>query len=206
MCGRFSQHWEVSEWNELWPAEWRSQDFVPRYNVSPGTAMLAVAHNLDNRAVGGLVYWGIKTHHTFLINARAETVDQKATFRPLLAQGRLVIPMNGYYEWHHETRQPHYIYTAKPLWALGLHRSGDDGGAVILTRPAVPELAAIHSRMPLLASSRDEAQEWLWRDGDQHLALLERLLASEPPMKAHAVSKRVNKSSNEGSDLIVPLF
>jgi putative SOS response-associated peptidase YedK len=204
MCGRFSQHWEVSEWNELWPADWHVQEYLPRYNVGPGTAMLAIVHDAADHAVGGMMHWGIKTPRTFLINARAETASSRPTFRPLLDQGRLVVPMNGYYEWHQQSRTPFYIFRSQPVWALGLyHKTADGPRAVILTRAATASLVDIHARMPVF-TDRETAQEWLTRSKPRYEEVLERLLSTEPAVQFHAVSRRVNKATNEGPELIAP--
>lgn len=207
MCGRFSQHWEVSEWNELWPADWHTADYLPRYNVAPGMPMLAIAHDAADRAVGGMVQWGLKTPRAFLINARAETVAARPTFRPLLARGRLVIPMNGYFEWHQSTHAPYYIYDRQhlPIWALGLFQATPEGSrAVILTRAAMDTLAGIHSRMPVF-TDRNTAAKWLGRATTDYQVVLAQLLTDHPPVSWHAVSPRVNKAAQEGPELVMPL-
>lgn len=183
---------------------WRAQDYDPRYNVAPGTAILAFVHGSDNQAAAEVVDWGLKTPRTLLINARAESVTTRPTFRPLLANGRCVIPMNGYFEWHHATRQPYYLYpaTGAPAWALGLYRVGlPRPAAVILTRPAAASVDAIHARMPLLAS-REEAETWLWRSGPDWLEVLPRLLATNPDLGFHQVATTVNNARHQGPDLI----
>lgn len=199
LCGRFSQYWPLSQWQEIWPFDSGTFNYEPRYNVAPGTPMLVLECHAT-RLEGRLVFWGIKTPQAFLINARVETVRTRPTFRSLLSTGRMVIPMNGYFEWDRLTHQPYYIYDVKdrPIFALGLY--GADG-SVILTRPACDTLAAIHSRMPVLAP-RDLAQEWLFRG---HIAnLVNAIVTTVPPLTVHAVGRRVNKSTNQGADLIEP--
>lgn len=208
MCGRFAQYWAFKDWQEAWPADWHVADFQPRYNVSPGTQMLSVVHDRDDRAIGGLILWGLKTPKAFLINARSETVQSRPTFRQLLAQHRLVVPLNGYYEWDQTTRQPYYIAPAdgEPAWALGLYQPGPDGArAVILTEAADPQLESIHPRMPVLVD-HPRAEAWLRRLTPQYQDVLASLNGTAAlPLTATAVSKRVNSSREEDASLIRPL-
>ena len=207
MCGRFSQHWSLDELSRQWPVDWRLDLFERRYNVAPSMPILTVVHDAGDRPVGGLMTWGIPTPRLFLINARAETAASRPAFSSLVKTGRLVVPMNGYYEWHQNTKQPYYIREAGHAvsWALGLYKMTPDGPrAVILTRAAPGPLAAIHPRMPVLAS-RAAAEKWLEQRRPQYQDVLTALQATDPPMACHAVSKRVNKAAHDGPDLIEPL-
>ncbi len=207
MCGRFSQYWSVDEWNRVWPADWRVRDVAARYNVAPGTAILALVHRVDAGMVGGPIMWGIKTSRGMVINARCESMTVRPMFRALLSYHRLIIPMNGYYEWQRRTQQPYYLYNVggEPLWALGLYQPTSEGArAVILTRAALPPIAAIHERMPLLADQASAAQ-WLQCDAPQYLELVRQLSAQTPQLQCHAVSKQVNGARHEGPLLIQAL-
>lgn len=199
MCGRFSQYWVTDEWERFWPAEWRIDDGVPRYNVGPGTLILAIVHGAQDKAIGGPIRWGIKTSHGLVINARVETMASRPLFRALVSSSRLIIPMNGYYEWHQETKQPYYLHDPyqNPLWALGLYQRNREGSsAVIITRPAPPSLAGIHNRMPLLAD-RDMAERWLNRNPQQPMEVVQQLLMQFPQLLARPVSTRVNNTRND---------
>lgn len=205
MCGRFSQHWDMSQWDEIWPAQWPKSGYEPRYNVAPGTNILALSQRYNNHSVGRVVTWGIKTPRSFLINARAESLNLRPTFRSLLSKNRLIIPMNGYYEWHQHSRQPYYIQSqgSECLWALGLYQpsSGMLSRAVILTQPAMPSVSAIHSRMPVLVS-RELAEDWLNPATDQYRDVLNGLVSRTTRLIVQPVSIRVNKSLNQGADLV----
>ncbi len=208
MCGRFSQHWPQELWQDAWPVDWRVKDFEPRYNVAPGTAVLTFIHDHEDQTLAGLMQWGIPTPKMLLINARSETVESRPTFRPLLAKSRCVVPLNGYYEWHQQTRQPYYIrphQDDRPGWALGLYQMTPEGARlVILTRAATTELSAIHPRMPVLAD-RDLAEVWLDRRESRYRQVLAMMLASEPHYPLRAVSTRVNRAREQGPDLIQPI-
>lgn len=207
MCGRLTQHWTAEAWQAAWPMEWQATLYVPRYNVSPGTSVLAVVHDRQGSAVAGLMHWGLKNPKGGLvINARGETLAERPMFRPLLDRGRVVIPMNGYFEWEPSTKAPYYLYAQKhPLWALALYRREREGLArfVILTRPAAPRLQRLHPRMPLLADL-SSARAWLTaRPVEEVLAGL--LQQDIDYLTVHRVSNAVNSSRHEGADLIHPL-
>ncbi len=207
MCGRFSQYWGLEQWNQAWPVDWHVSALAPRYNVAPGTPILSIVSDSLGHPVGGFLDWGLRTARGLIINARAETVESRPTFRPLLERGRCVVPMNGYYEWHQDTRQPYYMEAGdgEPLWALGLYDTGPQGSrAVILTRPAASGLDTIHPRMPVLADASG-AQAWLSRPRAQCRDILDVLMHEAPLLHTHPVGRRVNKSSQDGPDLIQPL-
>ncbi|NMP22314.1 SOS response-associated peptidase [Sulfobacillus harzensis] len=208
MCGRLTQHWTIKDWNQVWAAEWRADRYRPRYNVAPGTEVLALVKSRQGPVVGGLLYWGLPNPRGGLvINARAETLFSRPMFRPLLSNGRAVVPMNGYYEWHHETHQPYYLTDKhSPLWALALYRRDTDRARlVIITRPASRMLESLHPRMPLLAD-RELAEGWLSDQGDIPRGVLDHLMAFDTPgIEVVPVSRTVNSSRNEGPELIRPL-
>jgi len=208
MCGRFSQYWSLEQLDAMWPVDWHVAELPPRYNVAPGSAILTIVCDSQDRAIGGLMTWGMRMSKTVLINARAETVEERSTFRPLFYAGRCVVPMNGYFEWHQQSRQPYYMTRDGEDangWALGLYQKGAGGAqVVIMTRPATALLAGIHPRMPLVVGKSD-AQAWLSRQTPAYRSILNRLLGEETPMRVIPVSHRVNRASQDGPDLIQPM-
>lgn len=202
MCGRFTQHWTRSKWDGLWPVAWRVEDVPVRYNVTPGTPVLVLANSRRDETSAGLIVWGLRSAKGLLINARAETLRERPSFRPLLDTGRAVVPMNGYYEWHHSTRQPYYIQAETPLFALALFRRQDrTAELVIVTRPASAEVREIHDRMPALAS-KAQAETWLSRQRGQFSEVLNRLVVEAPALVARPVAKTVNRPHAEGPELV----
>ena len=95
-----------------------------------------------------------------LINARAETLTQKQTFRPLLKK-RCLVPANGYYEWRKtgSSKLKNFIgYEDQPLFAFtGLT---DGTHFTILTSAPITSIQYIHSRMPVILSPEGE-RAWL---------------------------------------------
>jgi putative SOS response-associated peptidase YedK len=116
-----------------------------------------------------------------VINARAETVTEKPMFRQHFLRNRCLIPSSYYFEWEKsgDKKIRYAIGWRTPLFMAGLYRHEKDSHLptfVIITRPATPELAFIHDRMPLLVSG-DRQQEWLYDNDYIHYAL------AHPPLE-----------------------
>ena len=96
------------------------------------------------------------------INARAETAQEKPSFREDTLVGRVLVPCSGYYEWKDGAK--YQIGTGELLFLAGLcHAEGGAHRYVILTTKPTPEVAEIHDRMPLVIE-REDAENWLYSD------------------------------------------
>ena len=88
-----------------------------------------------------------------LINARAETVTQKQTFRKSFLERRCLIPASGFYEWDKEKNK--YYFSRKDdnlLFLCGFYRIEDgEPRFMILTKNASPPVARHHDRIPVIA-------------------------------------------------------
>ena len=110
-----------------------------------------------------LMNWGLAVEWDTkpLINARAETLTERKTFRPLLER-RCLVPATAYFEWRHDggRRLKNRIAPADGgiVAFAGLR---DDDRFVIVTCPAAPAIAAINDRMPVVLAGRAED---LWLD------------------------------------------
>lgn len=126
-----------------------------------------------------LMKWGYAGYGNRVINARSETAFTKPMFRRSLMERRCLIPARGYFEWKRnstggKTKQKFALYRAdKPLFMAGLWHE-EQGETlpvfVILTRDAVPTMAHIHDRMPLILTD-DTCGEWLRQDADMGLMM-----------------------------------
>ncbi len=215
MCGRFT----LTATPEALAALFDLPDapaLPPRYNIAP-TQPVAVVRTAphDGRRELALVRWGLipswakdPSIGSRLINARAETVAEKPSFRSAFKRRRCLVPASGFYEWRAEggRKQPYYIYAADgaPLAIAGLweHWEGPEGDVVesctLLTTEANDLVRPIHDRMPVFLPPAAFA-DWLDPDIDQPGPLLA-LLAPYPAaaMAAHAVSPLVNAVRNDG--------
>lgn len=216
MCGRYV----LAEINALAERFGIADDLpsvAPRYNVAPTQSMPVVVKHSPNRLV--LMRWGLvpswakegKTEQT-LINARAETLAQKPTFRRLLASQRCLVPASGFYEWQQTGagKVPHYIgLKDEPLFGFaGLYdRWTDAQGTEVLSYTIITTapnalMAPIHNRMPAILG-RDEEEFWLNPDETEAERLLPLLKPyPEEQMKATTVSRAVNNVRNDGPGLV----
>jgi putative SOS response-associated peptidase YedK len=103
-----------------------------------------------------------------MINARAETVAEKPSFRAAFRRRRCLVAADGFYEWQARdgAKQPYYVTTAdgRPIAFAGLWECwGGDAPLetfTILTTEASPDLALIHHRMPVILAPAHQST-WL---------------------------------------------
>ncbi|MDA8193670.1 MAG: SOS response-associated peptidase [Thermaerobacter sp.] len=220
MCGRFSLALDWAEMERELPFDHDPGPWLPQYNIAPGALVLCVAAAGGQRQ-GRLVRWGMvppwageQSSGRALINARVETVDRKASFRVGLQTGRCLVPADSYYEWAPGTapRQPYRIVPVGHtlLWMAGLYQSWDDRrreqrvtGLVILTRSAVPAVAAIHPRMPVILS-RELAEQWLSARGSEVDPIVRPPWPDPGPLRAYRVGLAVNRAGQGGRELHAP--
>ncbi len=208
MCGRFTQSHSWAEIVELYKLTERSAPaLAPSWNVPPthnaGVIVLDETSSRLQAMRWGLVPFWAKDPSigSKLINARSETLAEKAAFRQALKSRRCVVPVSGFYEWRRlgKGKQPYFIARAdgRPLTLAGLwERWGDLLTFTIITVPADETLSPIHDRMPAMLTP-EGALEWL-KAGDA--AVLE---ASAPGSLAiWPVSTRVNSPANNDSRLV----
>jgi putative SOS response-associated peptidase YedK len=162
---------------------------------------------------------GDSTMASSLINARAETVAEKPSFRTPFRNRRCVIPATGFYEWKSgggKRKVPHLIEVDdQPLFAMaGLwdrwqvrDRSGKKSGEIletfsIITVDAIPELQWLHHRMPRIVSGL-ELEQWL--DPASDPAGLTNWIANSPSeirIRHRAVTRDVNSPQNDFPELL----
>jgi putative SOS response-associated peptidase YedK len=215
MCGRYAL---ISE-----PAALVAQfaiappsPFAPRYNIAPSQAVLVVRHEhgeprATHHAWGLLPAWSKDPRASRRpINARAETISDKPSFRAAFRRRRCLVPADGYYEWAKRGtgKQAFYLYgTDHQCFAMaGVWETWERDGTVIescalITRAANTEVSQIHDRMPVIIAARDYGQ-WLGQTTPN--ADINALVAAggDQPMSWHAVSKRVNSPANDGVECV----
>jgi putative SOS response-associated peptidase YedK len=143
-----------------------------------------------------------------MINARAESVAEKPSFRAAYKRRRCLVLADGFYEWVREAggKTPYFITRAdeQPLAFAGLWEHWRDKEtdvsletATLITTSANDFMQQLHHRMPVVL---DPATADSWLAGDNEL--LEFAGEFCPDMKAWPVDKRVNSPRNEGDELI----
>jgi putative SOS response-associated peptidase YedK len=186
-----------------------------RYNIAPTQEVAAVRMEPDSgQRELGLLHWGLipswakdKKIASKLINARAETVAEKPSFRSAFTKRRCLILADGFYEWQKlegGKKQPHYIHRQDdmPFAFAGLWESWNgEGEAVesctIITTSANEVMQPLHDRMPVILSGKDYD---LWLDpAFKDKAALQELLKPCPVdwLEAYPVSTRVNSPKHD---------
>ena len=196
-------------------------ELVPRYNVAPSQVVpVVVLKDADRtlqiqrfRLIPAWSKEGPPKYATF--NARAEDIEQKATYRRPFQRQRCLVPADGFYEWKQEGKSkiPMHIrlrdgglFAFAGVYDRWTHpETGDPIGsfALITTRPN-DLIRPIHNRMPVILAP--EAED-IWLDPDcTDVELLKSLLRPYPPdaMEAYPVSPAVNRPANDSPALIEP--
>ncbi len=214
MCGRFAFYSPSEAAAALFGAT-GSVDFPPRYNIAPTQSVAAVRHGADNERELVALRWGLipfwakdPSIGNRMINARAETVAEKPSYRNAYKHRRCVVLADGFYEWRKEGggKTPYFISLAsgKPFGLAGLWENWTDretGESVqtttLITTDANDFMAPLHHRMPVILEP-GMAGDWLAGSTE----LLDDVAAITPALQAWPVDRRVNNARNEGEELI----
>ena len=215
MCGRFSLTVTEAELNLRFELEGGVAPYESRYNCAP-TQMLAVITNQDERQIR-YMKWGLipswakdPAIGNKMINARAETIGEKPSYRVPLRSQRCIIPSDGFYEWKQNGRKIPYriylknsrIFTYAGLWDKWKDREGNlVNSFTIITTRANEFMSSIHERMPVILDPTDE-KRWLHEtDMDSVLSLLKPCPAEI--MEAYPVSDLVNSPRNDVPEILL---
>lgn len=218
MCGRFSSHHSPEEIMERFEIEEALFQPDPRYNIAPTQLVAAIIEQQGKRQLTGF-RWGLVPSWSKdpaignrMINARAETILDKPSFKPLLTRRRCLIPADGFYEWKKSTagsqpfhirRQDGGLFAFAGLWEEWQSPDGSPlQTCTIITVEPNELMAPIHNRMPAILERADER---LWLDAASKDALaLTRLLRPHSPddFEAFPVSRAVNSPSSDAPSLI----
>ena len=149
-----------------------------------------------------------------LINARAETVATKPTFRQAFRSKRCLVLADGFYEWKRsgKVRVPYRIalksgepFAFAGIWSMVHDLSGQPYTTfAILTTEANDLVAEIHNRMPVILHARDEAH---WLDQRFSLDAAQELLMPFPAdlLTVYEVSTKVNSPAYNTPDVLQPV-
>jgi len=195
-------------------------DYKPRYNIAPTQDVLTVTSNGERHAQ--FMRWGLvplwakdlKIGYR-MINAKSESLAEKASFRNAFKKRRCLVLADGFYEWRKEGKEkiPTYIFlkSREPfafarLWETW--NSPEDEvirSCTIVTTEPNPFMQHIHNRMPVMLPEEAEA---LWLDPlTEDPEVLKRLLVpyAAELMESYTVSTMVNSPGNQGKEIIEPI-
>ena len=187
MCGRYTLITDIKKVAEAFGVA-PTLEAQPRYNVAPTQEVVSILRNgevhLDRLRWGLIPTWAKEEAiGSKMINARAETLAEKPSFKRLLRSRRCLVIADGFYEWQAQGGKgkiPMYItlkdqqpFAFAGLWDLWKRPDGEElRTCTIVTTEPNELVASIHNRMPVILGphARD-----LWLDSDLHdeQALLE---------------------------------
>jgi putative SOS response-associated peptidase YedK len=181
--------------------------YRPRYNVAPSQPHYVVQAR-RGRPILARATWGMhrRRDHRLVINARAETVHSRPMFRRAFERGRCLVPADGFFEWDRRRKpsQPYWFHAREGTGLLfaGVFADEEDGEEhfVVVTVPAVEEVAKIHDRMPALIHPA-AIDSWLFGEPDEARALLEGPFVE---LRGEKVSTRVNSTEHDDPACIQP--
>jgi putative SOS response-associated peptidase YedK len=220
MCGRFCLFDELKEIEDAFGID-TNPHFNEGYNITPGQDITCIDLAEDaNKPQFNNLMWGItpvwaKTPSQMIINARAESVATKPTFKALQATKHCAVVASGYYEWREAEqggKQPYFIYTPDQhpfamaaLWAYGLSKDNKKiKRCVILTQEATKDMQAIHHRMPVIMQPHN-INHWVNSQTYGEKEMTEILKASFKDLAYYPVSDAVNNPKNNDPRCIEPL-
>jgi putative SOS response-associated peptidase YedK len=214
MCGRFAFYSPSEATAQLFGVQ-SSYAVEARYNIAPTQFIAAIRQGDDDERELSMLRWGLvpfwakdPSIGNRMINARAETIAEKPSFRNAYRKRRCLVLADGFYEWHTEAgvKVPYFISLAdgKPfafagLWENWQSKESDESleTTTIITTAANDFLSRLHHRMPVVLQP-DTATRWL--DGD--MELLADVTANSPDFQAWPVDRKVNNARNESEDLV----
>lgn len=220
MCGRFSQSQSAETIAQVFQVA--VPRLAPRYNIAPTQPVATVLQNPEHQdRQFKMLHWGLipswakdPRMGVRLINARAETVAEKPSFRSAFRHRRCLVLADGFYEWQQQEnqkqKQPYYfrLQDGCPFAFAGLWERWQpaDGEAIesctLLTTEANELMRPIHNRMPVILDPKNYD---LWLNPEmKQWESLEALLCPYPTeeMTAYPVSKVVNKPVNDSAECI----
>ncbi|NMB88563.1 MAG: SOS response-associated peptidase [Chloroflexi bacterium] len=221
MCGRFILTVEAPYLQQEFrlgdlPLDWQS-----RYNIAPSQPVAVVrdaqARNVEWMRWGLVPFWAndVKIGNR-MINARAETLQEKPAFRTAFQKRRCLILADGFYEWQKPANKrgrstpylirlrDHKPFAFAGLWEFWKSKEGEELlSCTIITTQANSLVEKIHDRMPVMLSG-DRLWEWLQMNEAGELNNLLRPYPADQ-MEAVEVSPLVNNPVADSPEVARPL-
>lgn len=239
MCGRFVSTNQPDQIANYFGADVAVDSLGENFNVAPTHDVYGVVQGNDGATRVEAFHWGLipswakdRKIASKMINARSETLAEKNSFKGLFKKKRLLLPMDGFYEWKAGSadgplnakgkplKQPMFIHRVddEPMAVAGLWTAwkdpepaeGGDGtqwlhSATIVTTAANETMSPVHNRMPVFVPKSRWA-DWLDRSNDD-IDDLSTLFATtdDGSLTMHPVSTDVNNVRNNEPRLTDPI-
>ncbi len=223
MCGRYTLHHEPEEFEERFEVKPDRKLLAPRYNIAPSQIVPVIRHagHIELKEMVGCK-WGLipfwakdPKMGNNLINAKAETITEKPSFKQAFAKRRCLIPADGFYEWHKRGKapsQPIYVrrrdgglFAFAGLWEEWKTPDGERlPTCTIITVEPNELISQFHHRMAAILKPDEEG---LWIDpgskAEDLLGMLRPYASDE--LEAFPVSRAVNSPSFDDAACIAPM-
>jgi putative SOS response-associated peptidase YedK len=214
MCGRFTRTRPVSRIAPLFDSLFDGEDEPPRYNIAPTQRIAAVREETDGRRLR-MLRWGLVPRWAKSlaegnkhINARAETITERPSYRDAYQKRRCLIAADGFLEWRQQGKDklPHYfrlkgneVFGFAGLW----ERWKEIESCTIITTEANELVRPLHERMPVILHPKDYGR---WLDPKEAAGDLRSLLVSYPAdlMESFAVDRLVNSVRCDSPECLQP--
>ena len=218
MCGRFTITSDAEELEKRFGAKVDKGEYSKRYNAAP-SQLLPVITNSDKKNVqffkwGLIPFWAKEEKIGYqLINARAETVTEKPSFKYALKERRCLVLADGYYEWMKTpegkipfriTLKDEILFAFAGIWEEW--ESSNDRvikSFSIVTVPASSTIRDIHDRMPVILAPEEEHN---WIGNIETTEAVGLLNSYQGKLLSNRVSTLVNSPKNDSEEVLNPEF
>ncbi|HFC9302286.1 TPA: SOS response-associated peptidase [Enterococcus hirae] len=172
MCGRYFFDLASDElkkyYEQVKPQAESRQIHIGKNEIFPSNHVVTLGLNQESVVVPGITRWGFTGFKKgqLMINARAETVEEKKTFSHPFKETRCVFPMSGFYEWDSDKHKVMFTDSqTSVLYVGGLYRihkneAGFETESIILTTQPSQSVLPVHDRMPLILA-KEQIKDWL---------------------------------------------
>jgi len=224
MCGRYTLAKDLAEIKKRFDVSEAPENLKPRYNIAPNQQVPIILLDVEKKIRKmGYVRWGLipswaddPSIGNRMINARAETITTKASFKSLFKKRRCIVPADSFYEWKEINTKEKIpmrllLMNEEPfgfagLWTTWRPKTGDPiVSCTIITTEPNELMAEIHNRMPVILEKKNEE---MWIDpAVEEEKLLQSFLKPFPSkkMKCYPVSRFVNAPSNDTPKCVEPM-
>jgi len=218
MCGRFALIVDASVLADVFDID-PPTDLEPRFNIAPTQTIPIVRAGKESARECEMVRWGLIPPWAKdlkigakMINARAETVAEKPSFRAAVRRRRCLIPASGFYEWvlTEAGKHPYFIHFSDNrtfafagLWERWTATNGASlESCTIITTTANEMISDLHHRMPVILPPENYG-EWLLPESLTATRLGQLLVPhAAAAMEAYQVSAHVNRPANDDPECI----
>ena len=209
MCDRYSQIFEAGELITRFGVKPPNRPVWPSYNIAPGHEAAVIAEGAIRVLKWGFIPgWSGGEIKEGFINARAEGLASRPTFRTAFYKSRCIVPADGYYEWAHTAGEKvpyRFEFRDKSLFGMAGVYDEDTGTYAVVTCVSNALVKTVHHRMPVIL---DKAREKLWLDmrASDTEELLPILRACDSALlHGYKVSSLINSPDNNSPECLKPL-